>query len=56
MHIRQSIGSLSCSSVNFMNDDFVLFWAVSVKDVFSCALEIELQSTIIHMYAIGKKF
>ena len=42
MHIRQSIGSFSCSSVSFMNDDFVLCWATGFKDVFSCVLEIEL--------------
>ena len=56
MHIRQSIGSFSCSSVSFMNDDFVLYWATSIKDVFSCIMEIELQSTRIHMCAIRKKF
>ena len=56
MHIRQSIGSFSCFSVSFMNDDFVLYWDVSVKDVFSCVLEIELQSTRINIYAIKKRF
>ena len=56
MHIYQSIGSFSCSSVSFMNDDFVLYWATSIKDVFSCVLEIELQSTRVHVYAIKKKF
>ena len=56
MHIRQSIGSFSCSSVNFMNDDFVLYWATSIKDVFSCVLEIKLQSTRVYVYAIRKKF
>ena len=54
MHIRQSIGSFSCSSVSFMNDDFVLCWATGFKDVFSCVLEIELQSTRVHVYAIRK--
>ena len=39
-----------------MNDDFVLYWAGSVKDVFSCVLEIELQSTRIHVYAKRKRF
>ena len=56
MHIYQSIGSFSCSSVGFMNDDFVLYWATSIKDVFSCVLEIELQSTGVHMYEIKKRF
>ena len=56
MHIRRSFGSFSCSSVSFMNDDFVLYWATSVKVVFSCVLEIELQSTRVYMYAIRKKF
>ena len=50
MHIRQSIGSFSCSSVSFMNDDFVLYWATSIKVVFSCVLEIELQSTRVYMH------
>ena len=56
MHIRQSIGSFSCFSISFMNDDFVLYWATSFKDVFSCVLEIKLQSTRVHMYAIKKRF
>ena len=48
----------SCTSisVNFMNDDFVLYWAASIKDVFNCVLEIKLQSTRVHMYAIKKRF
>ena len=39
-----------------MNDDFVLCWATGFKDVFSYVLEIELQSTRVHVYAIKKKF
>ena len=39
-----------------MNDDFVLCWATSFKDVFSCVLEIKLQSTRVHVYAIKKRF
>ena len=48
----------SCTSVsvNFMNDDFVLSWATSFKGVFSCVLEIKLQSTRVHVCAIKKKF
>ena len=53
MHVCQSIGSFSCYSVSFMNDDFVLYWATSIKVVFSCVLEIELQSTRIHIYLVG---
>ena len=56
MHIRQSIGSFSCSSISFVNDGFMLYWATSVKVVFSCVLEIKLQSTRVYMYAIRKKF
>ena len=39
-----------------MNDDFVLCWATGFKDVFSYVLEIELQSTRVHVCAITKKF
>ena len=39
-----------------MNDDFVLCWATSFKDVFSCVLEIKLQSTRVYVYAIKKRF
>ena len=56
MHIHQSIWSFSCSSISFMNGDFVLCWATGFEDVFSCVLEIKLQSTRVHMYAINKKF
>ena len=56
MHIRQSIWSFSCPSVSFMNGDFVLYWAAGTKDVFSCVLEIKLQSTKVCVYAIKKKF
>ena len=56
MHIRQSIGSFDCSSVSFMNDDFVLHWAASVGVVFSCVLEIELQSPRVHMCVIRRSF
>ena len=58
--LEVTIGDLiisACSSCTFvMNDDFVLYWATSSKDVFSCVLEIKLQSTRVHMYAIKKKF
>ena len=56
MHIRQSIGSFSCSSCSFVNDDFVLHWAASIRDVFSCVLEIELQSTRVHVCAIKRSY
>ena len=39
-----------------MNDEFVLYWATSFKDVFSCVLKIKLQSTRVHVYAIKKRF
>ena len=55
MHIRQSVGSFSCSSISFVNDGFMLYWATSVKVVFSCVLEIKLQSTRVYMYGIRKK-
>ena len=42
--------------LGLMNDDFVLYLAASIRDVFSCVLEIELQSTRIHIYAIKKRF
>ena len=39
-----------------MSDDFVLCWVTGFKDVFSCVLKIELQSTRVHVYAIKKEF
>ena len=33
-----------------------IIWSVSFRDVFSCILEIELQSTRVHVYAIKKSF
>ena len=50
MHIRQSIWSFSCSSVGFMNGDFVLCWATGSENVFSCVLEIKLRSTRIYVH------
>ena len=34
----------------------MLCWATGFEDVFSCVLEIKLQSTRVHMYEIKKKF
>ena len=34
----------------------MLIQAFYIGDFFSCILEIELQSTIVHMYKIKKKF
>ena len=34
----------------------MLYWAFCIGDVFSYVLEIELQSTRVHVYAIKKEF